>query len=184
MRKRLRLRPPKTNILNSVFIAIILVLTFSVPAMAKIVSSEELVENAHLYDGETITFRGEVIGDIMVRKDHAWIHLNDDPYAEQPSKLAGYNTGMAIWCKASNTERINFIGNYKNRGDIVEVTGVFNSACPKHAGDMDIHATNIKIIEPGYLIEHKFQTDKLWWALVLSFAAVALLITNKLRHPK
>ncbi|MDO8886846.1 hypothetical protein [Candidatus Oleimmundimicrobium sp.] len=179
MRKHLKLYSLKMKILNSALIAVAFILIFAGPAPASIISSQELVENDHFYDGKTVTFQGEAIGDVMVRGDYAWIHLNDDPYAESPSKLAGYNSGMAVWCKADNAAYINFVGNYKNKGDIVEITGVFNKSCAKHSGDMDIHASYIKIIKPGYPIEHKFQTNKLWWAVILGFAAAVFFAVNK-----
>ncbi len=179
MSKYLKVRSAKKNFLNLVLITILFILTFSTYANAKIVSTEELVENTHQFDGKIVTFRGEIIGDIMVRKNHAWIHINDDPYAENPSKLAGYNSGMAIWCKTEDAKLIKYMGNYKNRGDFVEVTGVFHAACFEHDGDMDIHATRLKIIETGYPIKHEFQTVKFWWAIILGIIASALFLVNK-----
>ena len=40
-------------------------------------SSTELINNAKSYDGKTVVYEGEVIGDIMVRGAFAWINVND-----------------------------------------------------------------------------------------------------------
>jgi len=179
VKKYLKPLTTKRKFACSLLVGVAFLLISSAPIYAKTFSSPELIENANGHDGETITFRGEVIGDVMIREDHAWIHLNDDPYAKEPSKLAGYNSGMAIWCKTEDVKLIKYVGDYKNRGDIVEITGCFNGACPEHGGDMDIHATHLKIIELGYPFEHELQMSKFWWALVLGFISGTLFLANK-----
>ena len=44
------------------------------------VNSASLVENASAWNGHVVTFKGEAIGEAMVRGKMAWIHLNDDAY--------------------------------------------------------------------------------------------------------
>ena len=58
--------------------AFIMILTvcFPLPA-AGLVDSSILIEHAKSYDYQTVTFEGEVIGDIMVRDDYAWINVSD-----------------------------------------------------------------------------------------------------------
>ncbi len=40
-------------------------------------SSNELLAAPEKYDGKEIAYRGEVVGDIMWRGDHAWVAVND-----------------------------------------------------------------------------------------------------------
>jgi hypothetical protein len=104
------------------------------------------------WNAKTVTFHGEAIGEVMVRDSYAWIHLNDDAYMEQNveegAKLGGYNSGMAVWVPADLANQIDTYGDYKHEGTIVEVTGVFNAACKEHGGDLDIHATSLRILRP------------------------------------
>ena len=65
------------------------------------VTSTALVENANAWNGRIISFKGEAIGERMVRGSMAWIHLNDDAYMEKSIEAGagseGYNSGQAIW---------------------------------------------------------------------------------------
>jgi hypothetical protein len=108
------------------------------------------------WNGKPVTFHGEAIGEVMVRGDYAWIHLNDDAYmlknVEEGAKLNGYNSGMAIWVPSSLTKQIDTYGDYQHEGSIVEIQGVFNGACKEHGGDMDIHATSLKVLRAGHVV--------------------------------
>ncbi|MEM7816787.1 MAG: DNA-binding protein [Candidatus Aenigmatarchaeota archaeon] len=113
------------------------------------ISSTELIENAENYNGKTIVYRGEVIGDIMIRKNHCWLNIND-----------GENT-IGVWIEKKLIENINYTGSYKFKGDEVEVYGTFNSACLEHGGDLDIHAYEIKILRSGYKKEEHLSFSKI-----------------------
>jgi hypothetical protein len=130
------------------------------------------------WNGKTVTFHGEAIGEVMARDSYAWIHLNDDAYMEQNveegAKLGGYNSGMAVWVPAELTKVIDTYGDYKHEGTIVEVTGVFNAACKEHGGDMDIHATTLRILRPGHAVDDPVHPWKVWLALALIAAAFGL----------
>lgn len=136
------------------------------------------VSKGLFWNGKTITFHGEAIGEVMVRGRYAWIHLNDDAYmernVEEGAKLGGYNSGMAVWVSADLTKPIDTYGDYQHEGSIVEIEGTFNGACGEHGGDMDIHATSLKVLRAGHRV-----TDPIpgWKALLaLALAAVALLL--------
>ncbi|MGD9014947.1 MAG: DNA-binding protein, partial [Candidatus Omnitrophota bacterium] len=44
---------------------------------AEPVSSTELIENAKSYDGQQVVYEGEVIGEVMHRRDGVWVNIND-----------------------------------------------------------------------------------------------------------
>jgi hypothetical protein len=123
------------------------------------VSSSTLVEQANSWDGRTVSFMGEAVGEAMRRGDMCWVHLNDDAYMwkniEEGTKLGGYNSGHAIWVLNNLAAKIRFFGDYLYDGDVVKVTGVFHAACREHGGDMDIHAVRLEIVRVGYPIGHK-----------------------------
>jgi hypothetical protein len=104
---------------------------------AQPISSIELINNATLYDGKVVAYEGEVIGDIMVRGEYAWVNINDGPNA------------IGIWIDKSLTQEIRYAGSYKSKGDWLEVTGIFHRACLEHGGDLDIHAQAIRKTRTG-----------------------------------
>jgi hypothetical protein len=134
-------------------------------------NSASLVENANLWNGRMVTFKGEAIGERMVREKMAWVHLNDDAYMEknieEGASLGGYNSGHAIWLSAELARKIRILGDFKHEGDIVKVAGIFNAACREHGGDMDIHASSMEILRVGHPVHHVVNTDRIMVAAVL-----------------
>jgi hypothetical protein len=137
----------------------------------KEVNSTTLVEEANKWNGRKVIFTGEAVGERMVRGLKCWIHLNDDTYMwkniEEGAKLGGYNTGQAIWVDADMARKITYYGDYLHEGDIVKVSGTFNSVCRDHGGDMDIHADTLEIVRIGHPIGHIINFKRAWLALVL-----------------
>jgi hypothetical protein len=146
-------------------------------------SSGDLVERMEDYDGMTVSFQGEAVGEAMVRGDHAWIHLNDDAYfaknVEEGAPLGGQNSRMPVWVSADLARTIRTFGDYKHEGDIVRVTGVFRAACPDHGGDTDIHAETLEIVQGGRAVVDEPKPAKLVWAVVLSVVAGALFVADR-----
>lgn len=153
---------------------------FSLPARAsETVAITDLIQNMKEYDGQEVTIQGEAIGDLMVRGPYAWITVNDDAYSkksiEEGGELVGMsNAGIGVWIPTSETSGIRVLGGYKNKGDIVLLTGTFNRACREHGGDTDIHATRLEVTSPGYAFRKGFQYGRLMVIIILS-AAIAFL---------
>ena len=123
--------------------------------------SFDLLNNTKQYDGKIVIYKGEVIGDIMARGDYAWVHVND-----------GYMV-IGIWAPRKLLEDIHYAGNYRRKGDIISVSGVFHRSCLEHGGDLDIHAFEIKIMAPGSEIEQPVSKIKVYLGVSLFlFAAV------------
>ncbi len=133
----------------------VLIVNCSLPAVcfAQPISSAELINNAKIYGGKTVTYEGEVIGDIMKRGDFAWINVNDGKNA------------IGIWIATSLVKDIDYAGSYKTVGDRIEITGIFNSACIEHGGDLDIHAKTMRKTIPGRPIQEKLNPEK--WELTI-----------------
>lgn len=142
------------------------------------VASTALVENAAGWNGRIISFKGEAIGERMVRGGMAWIHLNDDAYMEKSMEAGagseGYNSGQAIWLPTDLTRRIRFFGDYKTQGDHVRITGIFYAACAEHGGDMDIHATDLTLIALGHSVIHEIKMPRAVLAASLMLFSVFL----------
>jgi len=124
-------------------------------SFAQPLSSTELINNAKQLDGKIVTYKGEVIGDVMKRTNFAWVNVND-----------GINA-IGIWVPLSLTREIIYTGSYKAKGDIIEVSGIFNRACPEHGGDLDIHAQTLRKIDSGRFVRGRFNSAKGSQALIL-----------------
>lgn len=131
-----------------------------------VVSVQELMEEAEKYDGKQIIYKGEVIGDIMVRGEYAWINVRDESGA------------IGVFCPKELVAAISYPGSYKFCGDMISVKGVFHRSCPRHGGDTDIHAETITIIQKGKAILHPLEPGKVKTSIILSAAAFALLIVH------
>lgn len=127
-------------------LALLLLLLFlptSAKADAQAVTSTELIEDALTLNGKTVTYRGEVIGDILYRGDYAWVNVSDGANA------------IGCYIPASEADKIDSIGRYRIVGDTVELTGIFHRDCPDHGGDLDIHADTIIVQKKGHEVEDK-----------------------------
>ena len=152
----------------------ILVLTiafFAVRAvcLAQTVSSAELIAHAKDFDNKTVTYSGEVIGDVMKRGEYAWINVND-----------GVNA-IGVWITATMAEEVRSSGDFKHTGDQVEVVGIFNRACGQHGGDLDIHGQTMQIVSSGGPKSCSVDKRKKDWAIKLLGAAAIIWILSLLK---
>ena len=135
-------------------------------AHAQPVSSTDLINNAKQYDGKVVNYRGEVIGDMMVRGQYAWVNIND-----------GQNA-IGIWGLKALIKDITHKGSYGFKGDIVEITGKFNRSCSEHSGDLDIHAQTMRKATSGREIFESLDFNKIKIALILLGIVLLLYISN------
>jgi len=132
--------------------------------LAGTVGSRELINDPGRYDGTTVTFRGEAVGDIMYRGKYGWVNLYD-----------GY-AAVGIWTEKENLKDILYLGGYRVKGDIIEVSGMFNKSCPEHGGDLDIHGVSIKRAVPGGVSVIPSDTVKLPAALLFTAVVVVVIL--------
>jgi hypothetical protein len=155
-----------------VLTSIILFLVFSslTVAFSQSLSSSELIKNAKEYDGKLIAYSGEVIGDVMLRGEFAWVNIND-----------GQNA-LGVWMSAALAQEIKFTGNYRSRGDRLEIVGVFHRACLEHGGDLDIHAQSLRKIGNGRIVKERLNFDKVSLNLILLGALLLIWILTLFKH--
>lgn len=139
-------------------VSVLISLALLLPAAAAhTVSSTELIENAAKYDGQRVTYCGEAVGDILRRGSHAWVNLSD-----------GANS-IGVYLPYSQVRKIQHLGKYRVTGDTVILTGTFHRACAEHGGDLDIHASDIRIVKPG-----NFQKDPLTAKLAIAAGSLSV----------
>jgi hypothetical protein len=141
---------------------------------AETVSSSELINNAKRYDGKTVIYTGEVIGEIMERDRgvYAWANVHDGVNA------IGIFLGKDQYGGMTSGNK----GGYKYRGDIFEIEGVFHRSCIEHGGDLDIHAVSLRKVRDGGIIPEKINAGKINLAILLAGGLCLVLILNRLRH--
>ncbi len=136
---------------------------------AETLSSKELIANAKSLNGRTVTYKGEAVTAILKRGEHSWINLNDGDNA------------IGVWCKSEFTDSVKFIGNYKNKGDILEVEGTFNRDCSLHGGELDIHANTVHIVKRGYPTKEITDEARLNASMVIFLTVLLLALIFKRR---
>lgn len=140
-------------------------------ASDNIIKINDLIENSISLDTTEVTVQGEVVGEALERGKYAWININDTSNA------------IGIWVKKSDIDQIKYYGDYKHKGDIVKITGVFYKACSEHGGDVDIHCSNIKIVELGYTIKEQLSLNKIILTLII-ILITAVIVTVFIKTKK
>lgn len=120
-----------------------------------VVTSAQLVNDAHRYDGRTVAFKGEVVGSPIVQGDRVWVNVTDGTYA------------LGVLLPRKDLARIHVFGTYWHKGDVVEVIGVFHRTDPGSGGETDIRASSLTVLRPGRPLSHPVP-PWLLWATVLT----------------
>ena len=128
------------------------------------VNSNDLIDHAKDYDGKTIVYEGEALGDILYRGDYAWLAVFD-----------GSNT-IGCYVTRADAEQISLVGGYGKKGDTVRIEGVFHRACAEHGGDMDIHASSVTVLAAGTLVQMPLSRLVATLAIALPLPAAGLLL--------
>jgi len=92
----------KIALSQAVFIMATVIFCFQ--CYAQTISSSELIKEAKQYDGKNVVYRGEVVGDIMIRGEFAWLNINDGSNA------------IGIWINKGQVKDIFYTGSYQNKG--------------------------------------------------------------------
>ncbi|MCK9594126.1 MAG: DNA-binding protein [Candidatus Omnitrophica bacterium] len=145
-------------------------LIFYKSAYAQVVSSADLIRRAKEYDGKSVVYQGEVIGDKMSRGKFVWINVHDGDNA------------LGVWASEELAGNIRVTGAYKHRGDIIRVSGIFNRSCQKHGGDLDIHAQAIDKVSDGIKVKEKISVVKARLVLILAGLSGLIWILIRLKQ--
>jgi len=146
-------------VLISIFLCIIVPLKCNAMSYTKI---DDLIQKSSEYNNKTITIKAEAIGEPLNRGSFTWINVNDGSNA------------IGIWMNSDEAKRILKYGNYKERGDVIEVTGVYHKNCTEHGGDVDIHADSIRVTEKGYFKNEPIEKIKAELAIMFILTTVLL----------
>lgn len=159
------------NAKNWLILAAVFAASISITYAQDIINSSKLINEALQYDKEVVIYQGEVIGEVMVRGNYAWLNVNDGENA------------IGVWLE-KDLVNISYAGSYQAKGDYIEVTGVFNRACLLHGGDLDIHASQVKKIQQGSKITEILDFKKVRTAIILGAAWFLMLILSMYREQR
>lgn len=152
------------------------------------VTSSELIDCPDLFDGRTVAYRGEVVGQVFPHGDGAVVTLNDDDYALgagplPDSRIAlGGNAGIAVILPGQVARTIATVGDYDHRGSVVELHGRFESASEALGGEPAIVSTDAAVVDPGSRIEHGIEPRTVVSAVLAAAVAAALAVVRRRRH--
>jgi lysyl-tRNA synthetase class II len=121
---------------------------FSIKIFSQEISLKELLTYPDKFDKKTVEIKGEVIGEPILIKKGCWINISSQ----------GFNIGVFVK-KKSFLKKIHYWGDYKKKGDIVKIKGVFFKNCPLHF-EQDIHLKDLKVIEKGFQKKEKISSFK------------------------
>jgi hypothetical protein len=154
--------------ISAVCLFVVSVFLFTANCHAVIWSSNELIEKSKELNGRRLNYKGELVTAILNRGEYSWMNLNDGSNA------------IGVWCKSSLLYDVKFAGDYKNRGDTIEVNGILNRACSIHNGELDIHADTIKIVKKGHPFVRVVDPKRVNSAIALfAFTILAVIIFRK-----
>ncbi|WML37899.1 hypothetical protein [Clostridium sp. OS1-26] len=145
--------------LFSLILCIMVIFTCNADNYVKI---NDLIEKSKEFNGKVVTIKAESIGEPLIRGNFSWINVNDGTNA------------IGIYMKNEDVQKIYKYGNYKEKGDIIEVTGIYKRNCEQHGGDVDIHADSVKILERGYIKEQPINKERRDIAFILMISTISL----------
>jgi hypothetical protein len=160
---KFRLHRLKLKITQIIFLASCLLPLASL-CFAQPISSTELITNPKEYDGKEIVYEGEVIGEVMPRRQGVWVNVNDG------------DNSLGVWMSPQQARVIDYKGSYKTKGDILRIKGIFHYACPEHGGDLDIHANSVQNIKSGWQIQERMIPAKRSLLIILIVILCLILI--------
>lgn len=140
-----------------------------IPESAKTsVSIHELLSRPEIYDQQVIYIEGEIVGQVLRRKDGAWFHLKDKD-----------GLMIGIWTSHAVVDNFSFLGRHGIRGDYLGITGVYYKICPLHGGDTDIHLNEVVYHIVGHpLPKSPVSPIKAYFLILLFLSGLLLWLVN------
>lgn len=121
----------------------------------------DLITERYKLTGQSVQFEGEVVGaPLDADRGHTWVLVAE-----------GGET-VSVYMKDDDAAHLEHFGEYGTVGDTIRVTGIFHVECMTHDSDLDVHATEVKIIEPGGPVEEPASPEPLVPAIIVLVVGV------------
>jgi hypothetical protein len=137
------------------------------------ISSGQVYACPIAFDGLRVTYVGEAVGEVIPRRDGAWLQVNDDDYALDVGPISGhrdlrgFNSGLSVWLPDGLHEQIEGVGRPERRGDVIQVTGVLLRADPADGGGITLRADQLEVLAPSVEVPEPFHAIQAIVAAVL-----------------
>lgn len=138
-------------------------------------SDDEVVVNTRIavlasvnraLDKTEVRFTGEAVGEIIDADDeHKWVNVCDN----------GGNS-IGVYMTDEQAEHVVNCGDYKTTGTVLDITGAYYIACDAHQGALDVHASQVSLVDAGGETTHEVDVGRLVAGVVLCAVALALVI--------
>lgn len=151
------------------------------------VRSSEIVNCPDVFDGHTVEYIGEVIGDVLRRDGGAWLLVNDDAYALESGPLPahrdyhGTNTGLTVWVGTEIADAIEVTGGPGRRGDVFRFRGQILRVDPEDGGGLTLRARDGELISPGTDVPLRTHGAQTAVAIVAAAVALTTMISERVR---
>lgn len=114
-----------------------------------------------------VRFSGEAVGDVLAADEgHKWINV-----------LGASGASIGVYMSDEQAALVANLGNYHTSGSTLEVEGTYSISCGQHQGELDVHATSVRVLDMGGRITHAVDPQRLLLALGLCAVGFALLST-------
>ena len=125
-----------------------------------------LVAANQALDGAEVRFEGEAIGEeVAASGGRVWVALS-----------ATSGQSISVLMDADDAEVIDAYGDYDTTGATVRVRGTYHVACDDHAGELDVHASEVELVTASSESAHDVSARRLETALALAAAGVVLVV--------
>ena len=145
-------------------IGILILLSPSIVGYSETVTINDLIENSIKFNDNYVTIKGEAIGEALERGQNGWININDGTNA------------IGVWMTKDMMEQVKSYGDYKTKGDTLEIYGKFSRDCREHGGEIDIHADKITITAKGKVDIPTVKSNRLIIASIFTIITIPLAI--------
>ena len=133
-------------------------------------SVTELLSASSRMDGDKVRITGEVVG-YAAKADatHRWITIQDQE-----------GRTVSAYVRNSLAAGVDVFGKYGLHGDKVAIEGVYHQACPKHSGELELHASTLSVLVKGYPVVHEPSTGLGVAGVIMLVLAVAVLVLERI----
>jgi hypothetical protein len=154
------------------------------------VTSAAVVSCPTRFDGEIVTYVGELVGDLLHRDGGAWVLVNDDDYALAVGPLPthrdhrGTNSGLSVWLPDEHLDQVTGLGRPGRRGDVVQIEGHIERTDPDDGGGLTLRATEIEVLRPSERFEDPTDLPQLLLAVTALVVSAILWIARRRAEPR
>lgn len=149
-------------------------------------TSAALVECPERFDGRTVSYVGEVVGDVLQREDGAWVLMNDDAYALEVGPLnthgrfRGPNSGVSVWLEGELAALADEPGRAGRRGDVLRVRGIVHRVDPADGGGLTIRASTGQVVAEARRVDTPLHVPQAVTAAILALLAAGVVVAGRM----